>query len=61
MRFTQIRSSDIEHLFVSEWGKLEHRFSNSISAIVSAGDLCSDIKGWNNEIAFGIFLGEDFL
>ena len=40
--------------------RTEDRFSNSISAIVYAEDLCSYIKARNNKITFAIFVGENF-
>ena len=40
---------------------VQDRFSNFISAIVNAEDLCSYIKSWNNDITFGIITREIFL
>ena len=61
MMFTQIKSNDIEFLFVSKWSKTKDWFSNSFSATINAEDLCSYIKSWNNEITIGIITGENFL
>ena len=45
VRFAQIRSNNTEFLFVSKWSKPLNRFSNSVSAIENAEDLCQERRG----------------
>ena len=45
--FTQITSSEIKNRVVSTWCKFEHKFSNPVSTIINAEDLCAYVKRGN--------------
>ena len=54
MRRTQTRSNDVEQLFVSNRGKLENWFSDSVSLVIHVADLRTEFNGWNNVYTFGV-------
>ena len=58
MILAQTSSNDMEPLFVFKWCKPKNWYSNSVSAIENVEDLCPEIKGWNDEMAFGVMFKE---
>ena len=60
IRLAQTRSNDIEPLFASKWSKHENLVFNTATAVVHVENLCTDIEGWNDEIAFDFMFRENF-